>query len=343
MRVQVTGIEGVSEGWKQYLSTCPAACIYHDERWKEVIEKTFGHHCHYLAAISNGRVRGVLPLVEMRSALFGHFMVSLPFVTYGGLAADDDDARSALTAAAIRLAQQTKSGYIELRQRADAALSWACRKHKVALVVNLPTAAEQAWAALSSRLRGKVRKAQRSGAAFQALGPEAAAEFYRVFARNMRDVGTPVYPLDFFRNIGRTFSEETYIFLVRQAGNTVAAAFGLRDCERLQLPWICSDYRYTRNYFNEFLYWSVIEWACGRGFRQVDLGRSTAGGGNHRFKKQWNPQEIILPWYYWTADGGGPPQLNPDNPRFSLPIRLWRRLPLAVTNLLGPRIVRSIP
>ncbi|MGC8793991.1 MAG: FemAB family XrtA/PEP-CTERM system-associated protein [Bryobacteraceae bacterium] len=343
MPVEVTLLENASAEWDGYVAAAPDACIYHDARWKNVIEETFHHRCHYLLASRQGRAAGVLPLVEIRSPWFGRYLVSLPFLTYGGVLAEDGQAADALAQAAIGLCRETGARWVELRQRGEAALDWASRRHKVALVVPVEAGAESLWTHLGSRLRGKVRKAQRSGGGFEVLGGEGTRSFYLVFSRNMRDLGTPVYPLRFFEAIGRHFAAETRVFLVSHGGRITAAAFGLGDRDCLQLPWICSDYRYSGNYWSEFLYWSIIEWAAGHGYRLVDFGRSTAGSGNYRFKKQWNPEEIPLAWYYWARNDEGPPGLSPDNPRFSLAIRLWRRLPLPVANLLGPPIVRYLP
>lgn len=343
MRIEVTSVEQAREAWDEYVASSPSACIYHDARWSNVLAETFGHRCHYLVATENGRAVGVLPMAEIRSRLFGHFMVSQPFVTYGGISARDDQVAALLAEAAIERCRETGARWLELRQRWTTALDWPSRQHKLALVVDLRDGAEALWTRLSSRLRGKVRKAERSGARIEVTGPEGAAQFYRVFSRNMRDLGTPVYPLRFFHCIGRHFAAETSIFLVRQADRVVAAAFGLSDRDTLQLPWICSDYRYSGNYANEFQYWSILKWAADAGYARVDFGRSTAGSGNHRFKKQWTAEEIPLKWHYWASDSSSVPQLNPDNPRFHLAIRLWRRLPLRVANFLGPRIVRSLP
>jgi FemAB-related protein (PEP-CTERM system-associated) len=341
--LHVIGLEQVKREWDAFVGASDVACLYHDARWKEVIGETFGHRCHYLAAREACTLQGVLPLVEIRSLLFGRFLVSLPFVTYGGLAATSPQAASALAEAAVQLARQLGASHVELRQRCDVPLSWPARRHKVGLTVRLPAQLEDAWTALSSRLRGKIRKARRSGAAFCVFGPEGAAGFYSVFCRNMRDLGTPVYPFRLFLNIGRRFGPAVRVFQVLLHGRPVAAAFGLQDRCVIRLPWICSDYRSAKTYVNEFLYWSVIEWASRHGFTAVDLGRSTAGGGNYRFKKQFNAEEEPAPWYFWAPEGRRPRELSPDNPRFRWAIRLWSRLPLAVTNTVGPLLVRSLP
>lgn len=338
----IASLERLRPQWDVFVASQASACIYHDARWKDVIERTFRHPCHYLAAEYEGQVQGILPLVEMRGFLFGHFLVSLPFLTYGGVAARSEEASLALSEAAIRLARQLRARHVELRQHSCVALPWASRRHKVALTVTLPDRVSQLWDDLSSRLRGKIRKASRH-AAFTISGPEAITAFYSVFRRNMRDLGTPVYPLRFFEHIGRSFASAVRVFLVRLRGRAVAAAFSLEDGPMLRLPWICSDRRYGPLYVTEFLYWSVLEWASSRGLSAVDLGRSTLGGGSHRFKRQFHPREEVLTWYYWAPEGSPLPDLSPENPRLRWAVRLWRRLPLVVANALGPRIVRNLP
>jgi FemAB-related protein (PEP-CTERM system-associated) len=285
----------------------------------------------------------VLPLVELKTRLFGHFMVSLPFFDYAGILADDAEAEAALGEAAVALARRTGARHIELRQAGSLGLGWTARRHKVALVVPLSADPTPLWAGLSSRLRGKVRKAEKAGARCALEGPEGLAGFYSVFARNMRDLGTPVYPLRLFQDLLAELPHAARLFVVRRDGRPVAGALGLLHRDRLELPWICADHAGSRDYVNELLYWSVIRWSCEQRLAELDLGRSTVGSGPHRFKAQWKPLERPLHWYYWSAPGTSLPQLNPDNPRYRLAIGCWRRLPLRVANALGPRIVRGIP
>lgn len=326
--------------WSAYVARHPGA-LYHDLRWKELIETVFGHRCHYRLAMEGDVVRGVLPLVEMKSRLFGHFLVSLPFFNHAGILAGDLAAETALALDAARLAERLGARHVELRQTTPLGIPWTLRQHKVAMVVPLSEDPQPLWSALSSRMRGKVRKAGGNGAVFSLHGPERLADFYSVFAGNMRDLGTPVYSQRLFEAVFRSAPGRVHLFLVHVHGRPASAAIGLASSDgTLELPWICSTYE---SYGNEFLYWSIIEWACKEKFRILDLGRSSVGSGPYRFKKQWNPEERPLYWYYWTAPGVPVPQLNPENPKYRLAIRCWQKLPLPVVNLLGPRIVRYIP
>ncbi len=341
--MHVEHIEQHVSEWDRFLAHSGSATVFHDYRWKAIIEKTFRHACHYFAAVSGSAITGVLPLVEIRSRWFGRMAVSMPFVPYGGIVADDLESAAALADAAIELAFRSGDQSLELRQYTAGGLSWPRREHKVGLAIALPQDLDPYWKSLSSRLRGKVRKAQRTGASFAAAGAEGVRPFYSVFARNMRDLGTPVYPRGLFENAAEAFGSDCRVFLVSLGSRPVAAAFGLTGYGVLQLPWICSDYRYSTSYVNEYLYWSILEWAHGEKLSKVDLGRCTAGGGNHRYKQQWNPEERQLSWCCRTLEPGPAADLSPENPRYRLAIRCWRKLPLPIANAIGPSIVRNLP
>jgi serine/alanine adding enzyme len=337
---------GGDDEWQAYVSNVPRASQYHALEWRDIRQRTFGHRSWYLMAREQGRICGVLPIVEMQSSLFGHFFVSLPFLDYGGVIADTPDCETALATAAVDLAIKRGARHIELRQSVALAsltdAGWMLRQHKAALVVNLRIDPETIWSNLSSRLRGKVRKAVKAGAEFSVEGIEALGDFYRVFGLNMRDLGTPVYSVDFFRNILRS-AKHAAILLVRRQGRAVAGAIALRRGDRIELPWICSDYAQSSHQVNEFLYWSAIKWASDTGAGELDLGRCSIDSGTYRFKMQWNPEVRPLFWYYWLASGCELPELSPNNPKYALAVRCWKRMPVALTNRLGPWIVRNIP
>lgn len=332
--------------WQTYVESTPHASMYHALEWRHVLRRAFGHRSWYLMAQDDGGTRGVLPLVEMKSSLFGHFFVSLPFLDYGGILADTPECEAALATAAAALAAKRGAHHIELRQSFAAAgcaeAGWALRQHKASLVIPLDVEPDTRWSALSSRLRGKVRKAEKSGAMFSVGTTEELDDFYRVFGLNMRNLGTPVYSLTFFQNVLRA-AKDAAVLLVRHDGRPAAGAIALRRGERVELPWICSDYSQSSLNVNEYLYWNAIQWARNSGASELDLGRCSIDGGTFRFKVQWNPEIRPLFWYYWLASGIELPELNANNPKYALAIRCWKKMPLALANRVGPWIVRNIP
>ena len=192
-------------------------------------------------------------------------------------------------------------------------------------------------------MRTQVRKAEKSGLESAEGGLDLLDAFYAVFAQNMRDLGTPVYGRRFFKEVLATFPDTTRVFVVRHAGQPVAASIVHWRGRTIEVPWASSIREFNPLCVNVLLYWRMLQFAGRRGFRTFDFGRSTPNEGTFHFKRQWGAQPTELVWEYWMSDGRPVPNLNPSNPKFSLAIRVWQRLPVPVASTLGPMIVRNSP
>ena len=331
------------QSWEQFAYAAPNASLYHLYGWKDVIERTFGHPTFYLAALDAGQVRGVLPLVQLKSRLFGNLMVSLPYFNYGGICAESDAVRNGLFEEAVRLAQRVGAASVELRHEDQWRRELPTKTHKVSMRLDLPDSTEQLWKSLGAKLRNQVQKPRKAGVSMSLGREEQLDSFYEVFSSNMRDLGTPVYPKTFFRNILDRFPEQTWIATAHLGDVPVASGFlaGFRD--RLEIPWASSLRASNHVGANMLLYWTCLEFAVERRYRVFDFGRSTPGEGTYRFKEQWGARPHPLFWHYWIPEGAALPEVNPKNPKYRAAIAMWQRLPLAVTRRLGPRIVKYIP
>lgn len=326
-----------------YVTAHPLGSSYHRPIWLDVIRAAFGHETKYLVAESAGQIAGVLPLVFFRSRLFGRFAVSMPFVNYGGVLADTPEAEQALLARAIAETRRAGGTHLELRHlQQHFPEQLAPKLHKVAMRLELQNTVDAQWLALDRKLRNQVRKAEKSALTARNGGRDLLQEFYQVFARNMRDLGTPVYGVNFFKEILSAFPNHSRVFVVSVEGRPVAASLVHWHGHQIEVPWASSLREFNPLCANVLLYWQMLRFAIDRGFRTFDFGRSTHGEGTYHFKKQWGAEPDALVWEYWMADGRIP-ELNPKNPKFDLAIRAWRRLPLPIASALGPLVVRNIP
>ncbi|MCI0400695.1 MAG: FemAB family PEP-CTERM system-associated protein [Gammaproteobacteria bacterium] len=330
--------------WDSFVQSAKDATSYHQFGWKAVITKSFGHQCHYLAAIDDkGGWQGVLPLVHMRSRIFGNFIVSVPFVNYGGLLCRDEAATSILLGEADKLRRLYGATHVELRHVAQSIEGVPTKLHKVTMVLELASDVDAQWQAFSPKLRNQVRKAERGGLRSVIGHLELLDGFYQVFTRNMRDLGTPVYAKSFFRSVLEAFPETTRIFAVDYGGRTIAAGIASWFRDAFEIPWASSISDYKSLCPNNMLYWEAMRFAINNGFRRFDFGRSTPLEGTYKFKKQWGALPVQLHWQYLMDVGDQMLELNPENPKYQVAIRAWKRLPVPVTRILGPPIVRNIP
>ena len=328
--------------WDEYLLLHPAASAYHRWIWKDILEASFGHRAMYLEARRDSKMVGVLPLVEFRSRVFGTFAVSLPFVNYGGVLADDPDAAAALGEASVGLAEAHGWRHVELRHLAQQFPQWPSRSHKVAMRLSLPADAETLWEGLDRKVRNLVRKAEKSGCVAESGGVELLPDFYAVFARNMRDLGTPVYGARVFSEVVSRAETGARVYVVRWSGRPVAASIVVTHRRSVEVPWASSLREHASRSPNMLLYWAMLGDAVRAGASVFDFGRSTPGEGTFQFKRQWGAEPSPLVWEY-LGERGELPDRSPANPRFRAAIAIWQRLPVWLTTWCGPHIVRHIP
>ena len=347
MRVTESGlrvrVEVPADVCDAYVRAHPGGKPYHLRAWLGVFERAFGHPGECFAAERAGGIVGLLPVCYFSSRLFGRFAVSLPFVNYGGVLADAHDVEEALLAAVVDEARRRGCSHVELRHTDQRFAGLQAKRHKVAMLLGLADSVDRQWNGLDRKVRNQVRKGEKSALTSELGGAALVPAFYEVFARNMRDLGTPVYSRRFFEEVCRTFPDQTRVFVVRAGDRPVAASILHWMGRVIEVPWASALREFNSQSANVFLYWQMLKFAVERGFTTFDFGRSTPDEGTFHFKKQWGAEPHPLVWEYWMAHGKPVPNLSLKNPKYDLAIRIWQRLPVALATALGPHIVRSIP
>lgn len=318
--------------------------LSYDPAWLCVLADGMGHLPYCLEADEAGRVRGLLALCLVKSRLWGRFLVSLPYLNYGGPVADDDRVAAALVDEAVALADRLDVRYLELR--GELALDHPGLGHVVAEKVNmrltLPPTVGGLWEGLHSKVRNQIRKGQKAGLVVDWGGERLLPEFHDVFSRNMRDLGTPSYGRSLFRETLRRFADRAEICVVRSGDLAVASAILLHGRGVTEVPSASSLRLYNHTNANMLMYYNLIMRATERGQGTFDFGRSTRDSNTYRFKAQWGAIPSPSAWQY-RLRVGGLKDARPDNPRYRRIIQIWRRLPIGLTRLVGPMIVRGIP
>jgi FemAB-related protein (PEP-CTERM system-associated) len=330
--------------WDEYVRSHPAGTAYHRSEVVNVGASAFKLRTYFVSARSASRLVGVLPLAEQSSLVFGRYLISVPFFTYGGLLADNPSVAKLLAKRAAELARERKAGHVELRQSSSVpGLELAERLDKVSLVLGLPDSEQKLADNLGSKLRSQIKRAEREQPEICWGNAELIPEFYGVFAESMHKLGTPVYPRRFFDLVCAALGNDCRVLVVRAGGRVAAGAIIVRHNDTIEVPWAAATDAAKRGALNMRMYWEMLREAVGSGASAFDFGRSSVDSGTYRFKRQWGAQPRQLHWYYWLPAGAPIPTLNHTNPKYALAATLWRRMPLWCANLLGPRISRNLP
>ena len=343
MSLTVGPFRGSVDEWNAFARSAPGWTHFHLAGWRAVVERVHGHECPYLCARDEaGRLAGVLPLVRVRSRLFGHYLVSMPFLNYGG-PLGSDAAVSALVAHAVEMAREDGAKLLELRSRQPLPVDLPVSHRKITVLLDLPAGdAEALFAGLKAKVRSQVRRPQKEGVTVR-FGPEQVAPFFAVFARHMRDLGTPTQPRRLFDAIAATFGDDAWFGCAYLGERAIACGCGFRWAGEFEMTWASALVAYNQIAPNMLLYWAFLERAAKEGVGVFNFGRCTPGGGTHRFKQQWGGRDEPLHWYQHVPAGGAAKTPSPDDEAYAWGPRLWKRLPVSLATALGPRIVRGIP
>ncbi|WP_422018627.1 FemAB family XrtA/PEP-CTERM system-associated protein [Roseateles sp.] len=332
----------MSARWDAFVFAHPQATFFHRSGWLRVIEKSFGHRGFFLYAERDGVIEGVLPLAEVKSRLFGHAVTSLPFAVYGGVAALNDEAAAALEAEAEKIARGQGAEHLEYRnlgvtRHAD----WPRQDLYVTFRKAILPDEEANMLAIPRKQRAMVRKGIKNE--LKAEVDASVERFFDLYADNVHRHGTPAMPKKYFQALLDEFGPDAEVLTVTAPdGRPLSAVLSFYFRDEV-LPYYAGDDEAARDLAaNDFKYWELMRRACARGLKVFDYGRSKHGTGSFSFKKNWGFEPQPLSYEYRLFKREAIPQNNPNNPKYQLLIKAWRRLPIGVANWLGPFIVKNL-
>lgn len=331
----------------KFISGNSSATLSHLLEWLGILRKTFRHQCFLLLGKKKHQLMLLLPVVLVKSKFFGRGLISMPYLNQGGfLTSDKNDIQPATKFLENYFAG--KIDYLEIRSLEPYPGNFFDLKtHKVTFCLDLPDNPKTLFDSFSAKLKSQIRRPEKSGASSEIInGQEIRAvdidKFYSVFSEHMRDLGTPVYPEEFFYNVLNELQKNCILVFIKLNEKITSAGFILTFKDTAEILWAASLKKYNKFSVNMLLYWKTLEYLSKQGFKTFDFGRCSKDSGTYNFKKQWNAECRQLYWHY-RVYSGKIPDISPENKNFSLPIKIWQNLPLCVANRLGAMLSRHLP
>lgn len=331
--------------WDTYCSSFGYDGFHLQSQWSHVFQSSLKHQSRFLWCTQGAKIVGVLPLQFVSGPLFGRFLASQPYLNTGGVLADNDEIAGMLIQRAVELAKELDVKHLELRheRRIHHSAFNAENTEKVHLRLALPATADELWDSLKSKVRSQIRKPRNNSELTVTFGQqELLSDFYAIFCRNMRDLGTPPFPKSLFRQMLEQFPDQAEICTVMHQGVPAASGFLIHAPGTTLIPSASALREYNRLSVNMLMYWHVLSRSIERGQKQFDFGRSSVDAGTHKFKKQWGSEEYPAIWQYHSLKGTVN-DARPNSGRYDTMIATWQKLPVWLTKLIGPTIVRGIP
>jgi FemAB-related protein (PEP-CTERM system-associated) len=327
--------------WDAYVQRAEMATFFHRAGWKTVLEKAFGHNTHFLYALDDGEIVGILPLAQVKSVLFGNTLSSLPFCVYGGIVADNEQVAQTLRQQACRLADSLGVGALELRNRQAGNSNWPVKDLYYTFRKAIDPDDEVNLKAIPNRQRAMVRKGIEEGLLSE--WADTTERLFRVYAESVRNLGTPVFSSKYLRMLQEVFGSDCSVLMITHKGRDVAAVMSFYFRDEV-IPYYGGSTAAARllKGVNHLMYWELMRRSREQGYRLFDFGRSKAGTGPFSFKKNFGFEPQPLPYEYYLVTSDAIPDVNPLNPRYRLMINVWSKLPLPVANFIGPFLARSL-
>jgi len=241
---------------------------------------------------------------------------------------------SALERRAIAMAEKEGAQHLELRGRDPGSLSLPCVQRFYTFERTLDADPDANLLLIPRKQRAMVRKGIAQG--LEADFGTDVETFYALYARSVRDLGTPVYPRRYFAALIENLGERCEMLVVRHGGIPISAVLSFRYRNRI-MPYYAGSVPIARSlYAFDFMYWSLMRDASARGIEVFDFGRSVENTGAFAFKKNWGFEPQPLYYRFGALGTRQAPELTPNNPRYRFAIWAWKHLPLPIANRLGP-------
>ena len=327
-----------------YLETSRRATPYHHMQWLQAVKKAYGFNYEYLIAETDAHIEGILPVCRFKSITGKNSLCSLPFCDVGGVVADNDVAREKLIQFALNRADQLQAMPLQLRQRlTEEPPNVDMTDRKVSMLLDLPESSEVLLAGFKSKLRSQIKKAEKNGLLFDFANDKKSIEdFFYVFCRNMHLLGSPTHSIKWFQALREMYQDDLLVGRVWFEEKIVGAGILLFSGSNVSIPWASTLRDYNRLAPNMLLYWNLLRVSCERGCKQFDFGRSTYGEGTYKFKKQWGARPVLLDWQTLDKRGVVLEISSSKSQLRDMVEAVWKKLPLSVVNIIGPRLRRHI-
>jgi len=342
--IKAVGQQNLGE-WQNYVDNHPLASGMHHAGWYQILKHSFGVRLEFLFAQNDkGAIDGVLPMYLSRSLLADCHLTTLD----DGLLADNSEAATTLINAAITRRDLLGARYLLIRAGAEHTGEWAPTAIRpiVRRIVHTGVGSPELLSRLSSYVRRDIRRAAKRGYSIRLDDRLHCLDtsFYDEYAAHMRHLGTPVFGRLMMTAIKKYLGPERLRLYLAMRGEEVVG--GLL-CVMAKSGWLALygvvRENLLREYVNYLLYWHAITEAADAGVAYFDLGRNTPGGGVHEFKSKWPGEDRESEHYYFARSGAGAPNFGKLYQGRSLKQRIWMKLPLGMTNRLGPVLRRQLP
>lgn len=345
MTMEVKRLESSMFGaWDRYVDQHTDGTFYHLSGWQEVIDSTYSHPCYFSYVIEEGAIKAVLPLVHVKSKLFGNTLVSTPFCIQGGILADTPTAYKLLVEYAKSLAKELNVAYVEFRSPVDESFNLGLVSPEeggsVVFGCELVPDAQSILDGIKKKQRAVIRQSLKNELAYKV--EDDVNNLYQIYSYSVRNLGTPVFSKLLFQRLLAVFPTQCNVLTVFHNEKPVSSVMSFYYKGSVIPHFGGGLYAARALKSNDYMYFQLMCYGAAKGCTYFDFGRSKIGSGAYNYKKHWGMAASQASHHYYLNLAQGTPNLNVNNPKYALAIKLWKKLPLALSQVIGPQLSKYL-
>lgn len=317
--------------------------IYHRYDWGKLLNEVHGHRLIYI-----WDNEGVFPLAYVKSIIFKNRLISLPFADYGGPCTNHLKTADSLVTQAEIAAMDLDVDFIEIRSPNEEfhqifyRHGFLKRNDYFTYVLSLNKNIDDLWDTIGKKNRNMVRKAEKNNVEIvKAKNQNDLKIFYALYLKTMKKLGSPPQPYQFFKTLWTLFYPGGIILLLaKHEDKYISGSLYFLHKNTIHHSYNCSLPDYESIGQNNLIQWHIIEWGSQNGFTSLDFGRTRKNAGNVLFKKRWNGELKLMPYFYKFYKK----ELKQrEEIRYERLSNIWAKyMPEILANKIGPKIIRHI-
>lgn len=329
--------------WDEFVMSNPRSIAWQSYGWSDVLNRHYkGIEFYPLAVFDGSRLCGILPLYHMKGVTGKSELMSVPYAVAGGILADDPAVQKLLIDKAAQLSLRHGSCRITLKQykikiEGDLRVDDNYYNRELALTRDI----DEVWRGISEQNREKITDARKLGAVLEYPSTDSRT-FHRFLLGHHHRRGVPC--------AGKPWIDDLLAFqmysiaLLKVRGRIVAATMVKEFKDTISFPYTSLARNDSEAALPAYdLYWKLIEHFAARGKAIFHSGRIPTSDATEPHRLGWGGTKYPYFYQYHPNAAGKTEFSTRRGAKRDLFEKGWKRLPLSVAGLLGPRVVKYFP
>jgi hypothetical protein len=309
-----------------------------------VLSETYGYEPKYFAALNNGGLSFLLPMMEIKSFFTGRRGVSLPFTDYVRPIISSPEEAHEFWEELVEYAKKSRWQHIDLRGDIGIEAAGSIYDSFYQHDIQLGDDTDQIFTTFSKNNKRNIKKAIREGVEIEIrLDMESIDEFYTLNSITRKRHGIPSQPYKFFANLYKYINSDGkgIVVLARKHGKVVAGAIYFIFGRTAIYKYGASTKEEKHLRANNLVMWEAIKWLSNKNFKSLGLGRTDkSNAGLVRYKNGWAPDPKTISYYRYSMKANS--FVTKKKNSGSISETFFKAAPVTVSNLLGGVLYRHV-